>query len=186
MFCFLFFFLQVIGLLLPNQTLLSAVFWQVNTSSTGSSFCGATATVMERRAQDVDAHLSTSLFCLTDIKPESQRLFQLLQPQCFSGSAQNTKGCIYHKWLKQKLIVLSFPCSLLHFPDSSRDTPEPWPVRSPLLWVPIIPLAWRSNWCHFTIDLQHSLREHYTLKVLLETIFKVRLWRMQLLNVCQV
>lgn len=99
----------------------------------------------------------------------------------------NTKGYIYHKWLKQKLIVLfNFQCSLLHFPDSSGDTSEQWPVRSPLLWVPIIPAAWLSRCCCFTGDIQHSLRVHYTLKILLKRIFKVRFWRIRALNLCQI
>lgn len=99
----------------------------------------------------------------------------------------NTKGYIYHKWFKQKLIVLfNFHCSLLHFPDSSGDTSEQWPVRSPLLWVPIIPAAWLSRCCCFTGDIQHSLRVHYTLKIPLKRIFKVRFWRTQALNLCQI
>lgn len=116
---------QVVGLLLPNQSLLSTVFWQVNSTyylfiylllytwwnhvfavwTLTKPFCKCCSVpqlvfscspskLLRTGRSECRAHLPTSLFCFTVIKPESQRLCQLLQPQCLSGSVSAVNSSI--------------------------------------------------------------------------------------------
>lgn len=147
MICFL--ICQVVGLLLPNQSLLSTIFWQV---SRGSTFTWNLLSVSQS-----SAHSPTGPVCLTVFKPESQRLFQLLQPQRLSGSVSayvapksyfqhvsplDTFDAVVETCSEWFIVLFIFRFSLLRFPDFSGGTSERWPAPSPLLWVPIIPLTW--------------------------------------------